>query len=637
MRALFQHSVRLPSWLLVLGGLTTLVPLEALARGGGGEHYTRDSPSYGNGDGDAGLIYLFFRLITFAFRYPKVGIPLLILAVVIYYFYKRNLHPTGATQRAFERREAEQRTQVSDQSVLGWVQSLKRKDPQFEAQGVLDKVRQLFPALQEAWFQRELTPVRPFLSDATYQRFNVQLQLMAAQGVRDAISDIRLLDARIIGLEQSEWFDSLQVRVQAQMRDTDVPASASDAQALEAARRAPLESFTEVWTFVRKPGAVTRIGQDVYQGKCPQCGAPYKGGASNVCEYCQAIVNSGNYDWTLSEITQGIEHNRHAAPVDGLGEARRADPALNLEVLEDRASLLFWKWIDAQSQGDEKRLAQVANTELVSQLGTELSTMRQQGQRRVILECAVGAVVTRTLEVHPEGDDRAHVEIRWSARLGMAAANERPRELPTVPQRWVFTLTRRHGVKTNTSNGMATDRCPECNAPLTSSGASACAYCGTQLGTSARDWVLATTLPYETWEAQTRYRRVPGAQAPVASPARATDTVVDVQERERLLYMMASIAAADGTVDATERKLLKVCATRWSIPWQNVEMALNAGQPLFQKLMPTKGSPEASVFMDHLVQMALVDGRVDMKERRMLVSTAMHLGVLPQLESMLRK
>jgi len=35
--------------------------------------------------------------------------------------------------------------------------------------------------------------------------------------------------------------------------------------------------------------------------------------------------------------------------------------------------------------------------------------------------------------------------------------------------------------------------------------------------------------------------------------------------------------------------------------------------------------------------MALVDGRVDRKERRMLEAAAAHLGILPQLESMLRK
>ncbi len=640
----WRRLLRLPPWLLAVA---VLVPLVALARGGSGEHYSRGNDDSG-GDGDA-FFYILFRLIELAFYYPKIGIPLIIGFCVVYYFYKRNLHPTGATQRAIERREAEQRTHVSEMDVQGWVQALKSKDPNFELQTVLDKVRKLFPALQEAWFNRELTPIRPFLSDATYQRFNVQLQLMSSQGVRDAIADVRLLGVQLIGVQQSPWFDSIHVRVRAEMRDTDVPASASDAQALAAARKVAPEAFTEVWTFVRKPGAQTRIGQDLYQGKCPNCGAPYKGGATNVCEYCGAVVNSGNYDWTLSEITQGVEFNRHMADVRGLREAREADPALNLEILEDRASLLFWKWIDAQSRGDASRLAQVANAEMSSQLGGELEELGKRGQRRVVLECAVGAVTTRAFEVNPDGYDLAHVEIRWSARMGVGPAEQRPPQLPTVPQRWVLTLTRKHGAKTNTSNGMSTDRCPQCNAPLTGSSSSACEYCGTRLDTGEQDWVLAYTFLSETWEARERQLRMSGTVRPspagrvrpepmpgAAAAGPGTDAVMDVKERERLLYMMAAIAAADGAVDVPERKLLKLCATRWGIPWQNVEMALNSGSTLFSKLIP-RGSPEASVFLHNLVQMALVDGRVDRKERRMLEAAAAHLDLLPQLQSMLPK
>ncbi len=376
MRTASRRLLRLAPWGL---SLLALVPLVALARAGGGEHYSRGSGDHG-GDGDGGfLFYLLFRLLELVFMYPKIGVPLLVICIVLYSFYRRNLHPTGATQRAIERREAELRTQVSEQDVQGWVQALKSKDPQFELEALFDKVRQLFPTLQEAWFKRDLTPVRPFLSDATYQRFNVQLQLMAAQGVRDAIAHVRLRGLQLIGVQQSPWFDSVHIRVRGEMRDTDVPASLSDEAAREAASKASDEAFTEVWTFVRKPGAQTRIGQDLYQGKCPNCGAPYKGGATNVCEYCQAVVNSGNYDWTLSEITQGIEFNRYLSDVSGLREARQADPALNLEVLEDRASLLFWKWIDAQSRSDAGRLAQVATGEMVAQAGPGAGGARQAG------------------------------------------------------------------------------------------------------------------------------------------------------------------------------------------------------------------------------------------------------------------
>lgn len=659
MRLVPKRLARWLPWVPTLALL--LVPLLALARGGGGEHYSSGRSHNGGGSGGDGgvffyLLELVFRLI---FYYPKVGIPLLILLGVGWWWYQRNLSPSGATQRAFEQREAEQRTQVSSYDVQGWVNALKLKDPSFELQPVLEKVNQLFLALQDAWFKRDMSPVRPFLSDATFQRFNVQLKLMGAQGVRDAITDIQVLDLQLIGLSQSQWYDNIHVRVHARMRDTDVPSSASDGQAIQSAKSAPLESFTEVWTFVRKPGAQTRIGQDLFQGKCPNCGAPFKGGATNSCEFCGAVVNSGNYDWTLSEITQGIEFVRHHTTVDGLMEAREADPALNLEVMEDRASLLFWKWIDAQSRGEATRLSKVATGEVVTELSNEQDSLRKQNRRRVFLECAVGAVNVRSLELAPDGFDKAHVEIRWSARMGLGPTNQRPPQLPTVPQRWVFTLLRKHGAQTNTANGMSTDRCPQCNAPLTDSAASVCDYCGTQLGSGERDWVLATALPFEAWNAREdeRYqanvirraqqrRPMPqgvsaemgesigrGASVP-QGPSPSDGVVTDVRERERLLYMMAAIAASDGQVTSEERKMLKLCSERWSIPWQNVEMAINAGPQLFDRLVP-RGSPEAEVFLRHIVEMALVDGKIDRQERRMLETAAAQLGVQDKLQELL--
>ncbi|WP_044890935.1 TIM44-like domain-containing protein [Myxococcus hansupus] len=644
LRSISHRLSRWAPWLPALAFMALMLPLEALARGGGGEHYSRPSSGSGGrgGDGDGVGIYFVYQLLSLVFRYPKVMIPLLCIGGVVYWLYRRNLHPDATTRRAFEQQEAYQRTQVSQRDVQGWVNALRLKDRAFELEPMLDKTKWLFLELQKAWFLRDMSPVRPFLSDATFQRFGVQLELMRAQGVRDAITDFEVLELQLIGLEQSEWFDSIHVRVHARMRDTDVPASFSDAQATEAARKVPSEAFTEVWTFVRKPGAQTRIGADLFQGKCPNCGAPFKGGAANTCEFCGAVVNSGNYDWTLSEITQGIEHAPYHKTVDGLMQAREADPALNLEMLEDRASLLFWKWIDAQSRGDTKPLAKVARADTVQRLEAEVDGLRRQGRRRVFLECAVGSADVRTFQVDPQGYDVAHVEIRWSARMGVGPLNERPPSLPTVPQRFIFTLTRKHGATTNTANGMSTDRCPQCNAPLTNSAATDCEYCGTALASGERDWVLSAARSYEAWNAaeDSRFRAVPPRRAAAPRAQRnehaqgSEDAVMDVQERQRLLYMMAAIAAADGEVTAAERKLLKLCSERWGVSWDNVEMALRSGPQLFERLVP-RGSPEAEVFLRNIVEMALVDGRIDRKERRMLESAAAHLGLQDRLESML--
>ncbi|MET0401481.1 MAG: TIM44-like domain-containing protein [Cystobacter sp.] len=639
-------------WLLAGLGLLLFLPLVADARGGGGEHYTAPSRDRDSDGGGGVPLWLLFELVRFTFRYPHIMLPLIGLGVAAWYFYRKNLHPTGATQRALQQREAELRTTVSTRDVQGFVNALSLKDPQFNLDALRDKTRQLFLQLQDAWFRRDMSPVRPFLSDATAQRFEVQLRLLRAQGVRDAITDIQVLDVQLIGLEQSEWYDTVHMRVRAQMRDTDVADSASDAEAEAAARRVSPEAFTEVWSFVRKPGVQTRIGEDLFQGKCPNCGAPYNGGASNRCGYCDAIVNSGNYDWTLSEITQGVEHIRGYAQVDHLLAAREADPALNLQILEDRASLLFWKWVDAQGRVSTRALHKVAAPDFIARMDEDRQQLQQQRLRRVFLECAVGGVTTRGFVVSPGGFDLAHVEVRWSARMGQGPADSKPPDLPTVPQRWVFTMKRKHGARTNTDNGMSTHRCPQCNAALTDSAATTCDYCGTELGGGERDWVLVSADPLETWDAreQSNYQVMtawteraapvpppssPRNPAPAApAPASRDDVVMDHEERQRLLYMMAALASADGNVDRTERKLLEDFSHRWGVDWENVRMAINAGPSLFTRLVQ-RGTPEAEVFLRHLVDMALVDGRIDRKERQMLEFAAAHLGLREKLAELL--
>lgn len=395
--------------------------------------------------------------------------------------------------------EAQRRTSLSPERVMELVEKLRAKDPAFDLQQFHGYVKHVFTLLQDAWFKQDLTPIRPYLSDATFQRFAVQLQLMSMQGVRNALADLKVDDVQLIGLEQSEWFDVAHVRIDASLRDTDVPASASEEEALAAARRQPEEPFVEVWSFVRRPGAQTRA-EGLAQGKCPNCGAPFDGGASNNCQYCGAIVNSGNYSWTLAEITQGIEYGREtdSGMMMGLPVLRETDPALNLQVFEDRASLVFWKWVEAQSRGEPGRLAKVSAPEVVSNLQAELEQLRQGGRHPVFLDCAVGAVMARRFHRSPDGFDVGEVEILWSARMGAAPLQGPVPDFPMSPQRWMFTLRRKAGATTQASHGMSTNRCPSCNAPLTDTLSPSCDYCGTVLSGGDRDWVVAATTPLPT-------------------------------------------------------------------------------------------------------------------------------------------
>ena len=218
--------------------------------------------------------------------------------------------------------------------------------------------------------------------------------------------------------------------------------------------------------------------------------------------------------------------------------------------------------------------------------------------------------------------------------MGVVPEGASPGTLATLPQRWIFTLVRKAGVRTDQARGMATARCGNCGAPLGDSIQPTCEHCGATLNDGAHDWVLARSEPFEVWAARSRAET--SAQPAAVTTAAGRDTVLDASERQRLLYTMAAMAAADGTVDDRERRMLKLCAERWGVPYENVEMALNADPALFERLVPPPGAG-GEAFLRSLVQIALVDGKVDRQERRMLEAAAARLGLTPKLPELLAR
>ncbi|MBL8910350.1 MAG: TIM44-like domain-containing protein [Archangium sp.] len=626
---------RFAKWIPLLVILVLVTATAAFARIGGGESFDSGNSSSDSG-GDAG--WIIDILVWLCIEHPQVGIPLTIMVIIGYVIWKKMNDGDSSTRKAIDKAEAERRTSVSATAVDGWVNALKAKDANFDLMKFFDRTRREFLELQDAWFKRNLEPVRKYLSDATFQRLVTQMKLMELMGVRDAIADARVLDLQIIGLEQNESFDTIHIRVTASLCDDDAPSNFTDEQALALARKKKPEQFVEVWTFVRKPGVVTKVEGDVSQGKCPNCGADFAGGAANTCEFCGAIVNSGTYDWVLAEITQGSQFQPHAMVPDGFAKLRQSDPSLTTEALEDRASLLFWKWVESQVYSDSSRLAKVAAAPFVAEVQGGIEHLQKQGKVKFFVECAVGGVNTQQL-TQANGKDIAAVEIKWSAKIGIGPKGTKPPQLPSQPQRYVMLLERASGAKSSADNGMATNRCPQCGAPLTDNGQPTCEYCGTVLNSGERDWVIQDFGGWEWWKSKGG-QPATAAAAPVARPSSAkmgnAARVPDKEERERLIFLMAAMAMADGVVDQKERQLLKMASDRWSVPWANVELALNApANTMFNKLI-VKGSSEAESFMRELVNVALADGKIDSREKKMLEAAAAHVGLQGRLGEFLK-
>jgi tellurite resistance protein len=329
------------------------------------------------------------------------------------------------------------------------------------------------------------------------------------------------------------------------------------------------------------------------------------------CDYCKSLVNSGVHDWVLAEITQVVEWRPAQTwrNVPGMIAEQARDPGFNRQQVEDRASVLFWKWIEARLRADPRKLTRFAAVPPAG-LGVVAGAPPELLDR-----VAVGSAELLACDPHPvDGRDRCYVKILWSAA--------RDRKSAPIPIASVLILARAAGA--TTGEGLSSLACRECNGPLADSDSPTCEYCGASVAAGEREWALeAVTTP----QAAERARLARAQEAAAPTPSIDVPDLADPRERALLLWRMAALFAADGTVDARERKLLERMARRWGVQMAVLEPALQGANPGSLAPLGTVPDEDRRPFLSALVIAALVDGRVDSRERKLLDAVAEALGL----------
>jgi hypothetical protein len=196
----------------------------------------------------------------------------------------------------------------------------------------------------------------------------------------------------------------------------------------------------------------------------PGGGGHYSGGGCGG-GHSSSSSHSGYYDWVLAEITQLEEagHVGTTAQVPGPAALCADDLDLSREELEDRASVMFWKWIEARASGSRAKLERFC------------ATPGQPSALRTRLEEVAAGSCDATAARRDDAHDRVVVEIRWSAF-----------ERDFHQHR--LTLVRARGARSR--RGLSCLDCPECGGELASSDDATCRYCGKELTGDANDWTL---------------------------------------------------------------------------------------------------------------------------------------------------
>ncbi|MGA2441090.1 MAG: TIM44-like domain-containing protein [Tepidisphaeraceae bacterium] len=612
----FRAVARRPWWaaamplaigLACLGGATVV-----LGRAGGGEGFGGGGGGDGGGGGGGGGIgWLIYFWIRFCIEYPYVGLP--VTGVVLLVLYKSHQGGLAAYQGSVIRRGADA---ADDNRVGEAAAAMMRADPGFSIDRFAQRARLAFMKIQQSWCGQDLGAVRPFVSDGVYERFSLQIEEQKALGYRDQMEQVAVGAVSLVEFTEGNVFDVATVRIEAQAADYRV--SLHDGRRISGP--GAVEPFVEFWSWVRRHGFKGDSSKPgLIEGNCPNCGAAVEINQSAKCKNCQAILRSGEFDWVLTEITQQSEwrRGRHGlAP--GTADYQQKDPGFNRADVEDSASVMFWRKAMSDRVGKIDPLRKMATEEFCAAYAGGLRP-EADGSRAYFGDCAVGGA--HLLGVVPgAAQDSAVVEIAWEGERMIAHAGQTPQKTgQRIQTHSLYILTRKAGLTSDPGYSISSAHCPNCGAAITSDTSPGCSFCGTVLNDGTRGWVLSTI----TSAASDLGRQW---TAGIATAAEGTVAHQKTISRVGVLAWTVKMVAADGTVDASEREILRSLAAKCHVEPirldQMIEMAL-AGR-LGIPDPPDKET--ALVWLTTMAATAMAEGRLRPQEAKILSRAAQRFG-----------
>jgi hypothetical protein len=598
--------------LLVLA-LLAVFAVRASARAGGGQSYSGHSSysshssysgsgsssyNYGSSSSSDGLFLYYF--VSWVILHPLLGVPLTLFLLYIVYSFQT----AGGVDASFdnglgENFSAKGTGQLSSR-MAEEIARVRRRDPDFDAPAFLERAGKAFLKIQAAWSAGDMSSARAFISDGVNERFGRQLAAMKSRGERNLMEDVEVRETELLACRSDKHFDALWVRVAAAATDRTL-----DANGAEISGSPGRSAFEEIWTFLRRPGAKTLKRPGLIEGSCPSCGSPLPIADAAQCAACKTWVNSGEFDWVLAEITQSCEWTLRepSRDVDGWEAASAADPALNLPALEDRTSVIFWRWLDARRLGNSEPLRPVADAKFCAAFS------EKGGWGGAFADAAVGAVEAVAFEdagaVH-----LAHVAVKWSAAD----------ELRTH----YFVLSRAAGAKTDARQGLRTARCPSCGAPPAERSEAACAYCGAPLNDGKKDWILTAIVPFGEWK---RPAVVSGGTA-AAPPVPGLGWGAEMSPADA--YAVLALAMlADGEESLAEKAFLEAYAMARGLPADKADAITAAARSGRLDAPRAQDGAQAEAMLRGMVRMSLADGVVTDSELAALHAFAARFSLRP--------
>ncbi|OYV07415.1 MAG: hypothetical protein CFE26_01115 [Verrucomicrobiales bacterium VVV1] len=437
--------------------------------GGGGHSYGGGSSSHHSSGGSSGG-----SLSPMAFMVLLVAA---VVIIVIYYRFTAGGEPVSSQPEADPTLDPESLTEFQN------------ANPDFELPAFEEKVGRAFETIQVAWSNQDISTARAYITDGIYQRYTTQFLMMSLLQQQNLLSGIRVSGITPVSARQDGPYDVIDVRIDASMKDSFVCRLDSDLNEESQA------TFTEYWSFLRKKG--TRSGSfDLFTStQCPSCGShlPENMGEICRCAHCLVMVNSGEFDWVLAEITQAADYSAYSA----ISELKSPDlaeqletilgecPDLSVQLIEDKASNAAMQIYGALATRNPAAMRRFVTDEVFAQLSATL-TSHQIIYNRLYLNEVTLIDVKRTGFKH-----RLAVGLSVTMqRVDLHAEGTISLVDPGPVCRGRVLILERNAGAVSTPGGLYQHQCPNCGGAVGDTIDVNCQYCGTAMNSTMRERIV---------------------------------------------------------------------------------------------------------------------------------------------------
>lgn len=480
-------------------GFVVLISMETEGRVGGGDSYgggSRGSGGYrssgsGSGGGDAGFLFdLIFFAIRMCLRYPKVGIPLLLITAGIIYFYYRNNHRYDDYYSSYG---TQAHRPVVVNKTRDYVEKIVEHDPNFSFPLFKDFIFSLYHSYHELRGAGKLESLSAFFDSKFLKNSNLA-----------HVDGIVIGNCTISRATTNEQAGEMTIEISFSANYTEIDRKNVSVR----------YKLSEIWKLKKSIKALSLAPEKMVATMCPNCGAPITETISGVCQRCSQSNKNGRFLWFVYDMISSKEVLKETSSIQsetftaslvdyGVHLPTIKDPRINAIVQKDlgteyervqtRAHKIFMELQKAWSQKNWNIVRPYETDTLFHTHHFWIEDFKRQGQTNHIENVNINKIEPVSLF---KDNFYASLTFRIFAHMvdytvdknGQMIRGNKKRPVQ-FSEYWTFIK----GINNNHKNPKTQDfnLCPSCGAHLKIEMSGVCEYCGTKITLGQFDWVLS--------------------------------------------------------------------------------------------------------------------------------------------------